>query len=187
MIDGVDRDDNFISLNDPVKKVVLWYEEVLRKIAEEYQVGQIDQLLEAVQPHRFIMTFKAEHFSAPRLDERLMELTEQGIFIPQMVLIDGLPFDKTIRESLIALKDLAQKRAVHVWFAVRTHRHEQPNQGGLPVPIQTVDDPFKVAIELHPEGNEIHVKALKGAEPKSDSPELLLDPSTMLIKSQEGS
>jgi hypothetical protein len=175
-----------ISLADPVKKVVLWYEEVLRKIAEEYRVGQIDELLEAVQPHRFIMTFKAEEFSAPRLDERLTELTEQGIFIPQMVLIDGLPFEKSIREMLISLKDLAQKRAVHIWFAVRTHRHEPPSQGGIPVPIQTVDDLFTVAIELHPERDEIHVKALKGVEATSDSPELLLDPSTMLIKSQEG-
>jgi hypothetical protein len=174
-----------ISLNDPVKKVALWYEEVLRKIAEEYNVGQIEQLLEAVQPHRFIMTFKVEGFSVPKLEERLTDLTEQGIFMPQMILIDGLPFDDTIRESLLPLKDLAQRQSVHVWFAVRTHRHEQLRQEGMPVPLQTVDDLFEVAVQLHPVGKEIHVKALKGGEHPSGSPELLLDPSTMLIKSQD--
>jgi hypothetical protein len=175
-----------ISLNDPVKKVALWYEEVLRKIATEYNVGQIEQLLEAVQPHRFIMTFKVEGFSVPKLEERLTDLTEQGIFMPQMILIDGLPFDETIREALLPLKDLAQRQSVHVWFTVRTHRHEPLSQEGMPVPLQTVNDLFEVAVELHPEGKEIHVKALKGGESASGSPELLLDPSTMLIKSQEG-
>jgi len=174
-----------ISLNDPVKKVVLWYEEVLRKTAEEYNVGQIEQLVEAVQPHRFIMTFKVEGFSAPKLEERLTDLTEQGIFLPQMILIDGLPFDASIRESLLLLKDLARRQAVHVWFAVRTHRREELNQEGIPGPLQTVADLFEVAVQLQPEGKEIHVKPLKGGETLSDSPELLLDPSTMLIKSQE--
>ena len=172
-----------ISLNDPVKKVVLWYEEVLRKIAEEYNVGQIEQLLEAVQPHRFIMTFKVEGFSAPKLEERLTDLTEQGIFVPQMILIDGLPFESSIRQSLLLLKDLAKRQAVHVWFAVRTHRHEQISQEGIPAALQPVADLFDVAVQLQPEGKEIHVKALKGGQTPSDTPELLLDPSTMLIKS----
>jgi hypothetical protein len=175
-----------ISLNDPVKKVVLWYEEVLRKIAEEYNVGQIEQLLEAVQPHRFIMTFKVEGFSAPKLEERLTDLTEQGIFLPEIILIDGLPFDASTRESLLLLKDLAQRQSVHVWFAVRTHRHEHTSREGIPVPLQPVADLFDIAVELQPHGNEIHVKALKGGQAPSDTPELLLDPSTMLIKSQEG-
>lgn len=174
-----------ISLNDPVKKVVLWYEEVLRKIAEEYNVGQTEQLLEAVQPHRFIMTFKVEGFSSPKLEERLTDLTEQGIFVPQMILIDGLPFDPSIRGSLLLLKELAQRQAVHVWFAVRTHRHEQINQEGIPTSLQSVANIFDVAVQLQPEGKEIHVKALKGGQLPSGSPGLLLDPSTMLIKSQE--
>jgi hypothetical protein len=174
-----------ISLDDPVKKVVLWYDEVLRKIAEEYRVGKVQQLQEAVQPHRFIMTFKVEGFSSPKLEERLTDLTEQGIFTPQMILIDGLPFDESIRESLLPLKDLARRQAAHVWFAVRTHRHEQVNPDGMPVPLQTVADLFDVAVQLQPEGKEIYVRALKGRQTPSGSPELLLDPSTMLIKSQE--
>lgn len=174
-----------ISLNDPVKKVVLWYEEVLRKIADEYNIGQMEKLLEAVQPHRFIMTFKVEGFSAPKLEERLTDLTEQGIFVPQMILLDGLPFNASIRESLLPLKQLARKQDVHVWFAVCTHRHDKISREGIPAPLQPVVDLFDVAVELQPGGKEIHIRALKVGQTPSQSPELILDPSTMLIKSQE--
>jgi hypothetical protein len=174
-----------ISLNDPVKKVVLWYEEVLRKIADEYNIGQIEKLLEAVQPHRFIMTFKVEGFSAPKLEERLTDLTEQGIFVPQMILLDGLPFNASIRESLLPLKQLAQKQDAHVWFAVCTHRHDKISHEGIPAPLQPVVDLFDVAVELQPGGKEIHIRALKVGQTPSQAPELILDPSTMLIKSQE--
>ena len=33
-----------ISLNDSVKKVCLWYEEVFRNIADQYNIRQIEQL-----------------------------------------------------------------------------------------------------------------------------------------------
>lgn len=69
-----------ISLNDPVKKVSLWYDEVFRHIAEKYRLTQLDQLWDVILPHRFIMTFKVEGFSVPKLEERLTDLIEQGIF-----------------------------------------------------------------------------------------------------------
>lgn len=176
-----------ISLNDPVKKVVLWYDEVLTKIAAEYRSGRIDQLLEAIQPHRFIMTFRVEGFSAAKLEERLTDLTEQGIFSPQLILIDGLPFDETVRESLISLKTMARKHAAHLWFAVRTHRHQQARPGDMPPDLLKVVDLFDVVIQLRPEGEEIYVTALKGGQSPVESPELLLDPSTMLIRVQDQS
>jgi len=174
-----------ISLDDPVKKVSLWYEEVVRNIANEYKVKQMDQLWEAILQHRFIMTFKVESFSVPKLQERLTDLTEQGIFFPQMILIDGLPFDETTRKSLADLKALAQRDAIPVWFAVQTHRHEKPGPDGMPPQLGPFADLFEVVIQLQPVEKEIHVKALKGGAGPSDPPALLLDPSTMLIKDRK--
>ncbi|MBW2020938.1 MAG: cytoplasmic protein [Deltaproteobacteria bacterium] len=171
-----------ISLDDPVKKVCLWYEEVFRNIAHQYNVKQTDQLWEAILPYRFIMTFKVEGFSVPKLEERLTDLTEQGIFLPHMILIDGLPFDETVRKPLSDLKTLAINHSMHVWFAVRIHRHERPGPDGMPAPLLQVADLFEVAIQLQPVGKEIHVRGLKGGTAPSDHPALLLDPSTMLIK-----
>jgi hypothetical protein len=171
-----------ISLDDSVKKVCLWYEEVFRNIADQYNISHIEQLWEAIVSHRLIMTFKVDSFSVPKLEERLTDLIEQDIFLPQVILIDGLPFDSDIRKSLTELKKLAESRFMHVWFTVRTHRQDKPALDGMPASLLHISDLFDVIIQLQPEGKEIHVKALKGGPAACDYPELLLDTSTMLVK-----
>jgi len=170
-----------ISLDDPVKKVSLWYKEVFRHLTKSYDVKKINQLWEALLPHRFIMTFKVEGFSVPKLEERLADLKEQNIFSPQIVFIDWLPFNETVRMPLSDFKDLAKNHSLHVWFAVRTRRHEKPGPDGMPAPLLDVADLFDVVIQLQPEGKEIHLKTLKGGPTDSARTALLLDPSTMLI------
>jgi hypothetical protein len=174
-----------VSLNDPVKKVCLWYEEIFRNIALQCNIDRINQLWETLLPHRFIMTFKVEGFTVPKLEERLSDLMEQNIFSPHIILIDGFPFEKSAQESLSDLKALAQKYALHVWFTVQTHRHEKPGPNGMPAPFWYVSDMFEVAIQLQPEGKEIHLKALKGGKGAPNHLSFLLDPSTMLIKNQD--
>jgi hypothetical protein len=174
-----------ISLEDPVNKVSLWYKEVFNLIAEQYKVDQINQLWESVLPHRFIMTFRVEGFSVPKLEERLTDLMEQNIFSPQMIIIDGLPFDESVHQPLSEFKGLVEKHQMHAWFTMRTHRHEEPGPEGKPLQLEQVSDLFEVAIQLLPEGKEIHVKAVKGGESFAEDLDLRLDPSTMLLKSRQ--
>ena len=54
------------------------------------------------------MTFKVEGFSVPKLEERLADLTEQNIFSPDMIVIDGFPFDDDVEASLKQLKAFAE-------------------------------------------------------------------------------
>jgi len=178
------RDQNVlhISLNDPVRKVSLWYEEVFRHIAAQYDDVQIRRLRESILTHRFIMTFQAGGFSVPVLQERLTEFAEQGIFIPRMVLIDGLPFDPSTHPMLLELKELAKSENFHVWLSVRTHRRKNAAKQDLPSQFLPVADLFEAAIALMPEGNAIHIMALKGGTRDSNQPSLLLDPASMLIK-----
>jgi len=143
-----------ISLNDPIQKVNLWYQEVFGNIANQYNVRQIQELWETLLPHRFIMTFKVESFSATKLEERLTDLTQQQIFTPQILIIDGLPFDSSVRASLMHLKSLAQKLSLNIWFAIRTHRHEAPGPDGLPTQLTTIADLFDLAIELQNISNQ---------------------------------
>ena len=173
-----------ISLTDPVNKVSLWYKEVFNLIAEQYQVHQINQLWESVLPHRFIMTFRVEGFSVPKLQERLADLTEQNIFTPQMIIVDGFPFDESVHESLSEFKAMVAEQGMHSWFTMRTHRHETPEADGTPLQLAPVSDLFEIAIQLLPVGKEIHVKALKGGDSFSRQLDLRLDPSTMLLTSQ---
>lgn len=171
-----------ISLNEPVKKIGLWYESALRNIAAEHHIQEIHKLWEAILPHRFIMSFRVEGFSVPILEERLTDLSEQGIFFPQMVLIDGLPFEENTDCCLKELKEFARAHALHVWFAVRTHRDDETGEDGIPQRFSTVADLFEVVVQLQPKGKQIHVKLLKGRVGVPDYRPLFLDPSTMLIK-----
>ena len=175
-----------ISLDDPVNKVNLWYREVLSRIAEQYNIQQTDQLIENILPHRFIMTFRVEGFSVPKLEERLTDITEQNIFSPQMIIIDGLPIDESIYEALSQLKTMAQKKSLYVWFTMRTHRDEAIGPDGIPTRLSNVADLFEVIVQLQPKGKEVHVNALKGDGAGSDRSSLLLDPAMMLIKDHTG-
>jgi hypothetical protein len=173
-----------ISLEDPVNKVSLWYQEVFNLIANQYKVDQINALWQSLLPHRFIMTFRVEGFSIPKLEERLLDLMEQNIFAPQMMIVDGFPFDESVHQSLMEFKTLTKNHQMPAWFTIRTHRHDDPGPGGIPIQLAKLSDLFEVAIHLLPVGKEVHVKSLKGAESFSEQLDLRLDPSTMLIKTK---
>ncbi len=177
------RDKNVlhISLNDPVQKVSLWYEEVFRNIAKAQHLQDINELWETILTHRFIMTFQVEGFSVPKLKERLTDLTAQGIFFPQMVIMDGLPFDNPT-DLLTDIKSLSVDYRLPIWFSIRTHQRETVAINGLPPQIAGVSDLFDIILQLQPEGKDVQVKALKGGRPESGQPALFLDPATLLIK-----
>ena len=173
------RDKNVlhISLNDPVDKITLWYEELFHHLTRRDAVEATGQLWDSILPHRFIMTFRIAGFSVPKLRERLADLAEQKIFHPNVVIIDGLRFNESIRECLTNLKTLAAEQSLHVWFSVHTHRHEEAP------PLLGLEDLFEVALQLQPEGTDIRIEPLKGPEHVvSDLSQLALDASSMLIK-----
>jgi hypothetical protein len=174
-----------ISLSDSVDKVGLRYRELFQNLMRHCNAQQVSELWQISLPYRFIMTFRVDSFSVPRLEERLTDITEQGIFQPRMTIIDGLNFDESVRQPLLDLKELAGKHSFHVWFSVNTHRHEEASPDEMPASISEAADLFDVALKLHPEGKEIHIRALKGLPHMSDHPPLFLDPSTMLIREKK--
>jgi len=179
------RDQNVlhISMHDPVDKITLWYEELFHLLTDRGEAEQGDLLLESLLPHRFIMTFRVAGFSVPKLRERLADLDGQNIFRPDMIIIDGLRFNESVRGCLEEIKALAEEQSLHVWFSVHTHRHEEPFSGAFPTPLEPVHDLFEVALHLQPEGTDIRIQPLKGPEPVvSGLSHLTLDASSMLVK-----
>jgi hypothetical protein len=172
-----------VSLNDAVSKVDVWYHELFHDIAnKKYESPEIRERWEQILAYRFIMTFKVEGFSAPKLEERLSDLMQQNIFKPHTVIIDGLKFDESGRGLLLELKEMARKYSMRIWFTVHTHRHELPQENGLPLSFLHVADLFDVLVQLAAKGPEVYIKALKGQSPDAKQEALLLDPATMLIK-----
>ena len=171
-----------VSLNDAVSKVDVWYRELFYDIAGKYDSAEIRDLREQALVYRFIMTIQVEGFSVAKFEERLTDLMQQNIFKPHTVIIDGLKFDDSGRGPLLELKEMAARYAMRIWFTVHTHRHEPPQQDGIPMSFRHVADLFDVLVELIAEGQQIDIKPLKGqsAEAKKDS--IRIDPTTMLIK-----
>jgi len=170
-----------VSMDDPVDKVSLWHKEVFGNMAAQYNLPHANQLWDSILTKRFIMTFRVEGFSVPKLEERLHDLTEQNIFNPQMIIIDGFPFESAAHEPLRQLKAFAVSNRLRIWFSVRTHRHEQLGATGMPPRLSKLDDLFGVILQLQPDGKKVHVKVSKGFRNADEYPELLLDPATMLI------
>lgn len=179
-----DKNVLHISLNDPVAKVSLWYDEVFRNIAVQYGIKNINRLWESILPHRFIMTFKASGFNVSHFEERLNDLTEQDIFLPQLVIIDGLNFDEPVQDIISDLKSLAANRNMFIWFTIQTHRHETTPAGELPVQLKDTSDLFDVIIQLQPVDKVVRLEVLKSSGSFKIDSDLFLDPSTMLVKNK---
>ena len=171
-----------ISLNDPVNKVSLWYQELFNHLASPYDPAAAQRVWESLLPHRFIMTFKIAGFDAAKLRERMTDLIAQKIFIPEILIIDGLAFDHGCQAALLELKALAAEHGLPVWFTVRTHRHEQPDEDGLPVQIADLAELFDCIIRLQPEGKQIRLQVLKGSTAQMPHMQLSLDPTSMLVQ-----
>jgi hypothetical protein len=174
-----------VSLHEAVSKVDVWYHELFQNIAGKHNANEIQEYWDKIQPYRFIMTFRVEGFSVPKLEERLTDLMQQNIFKPHTVIIDGLKFDESGRGLLLNLKELAGKYSMRIWFTVHTHRHEPPKENGLPLSFLHVADLFDVLVQLAAKRDEVYIKALKGQAATAKQDSLLLDPATMLIKNQE--
>ncbi|MCG6535458.1 MAG: AAA family ATPase [Syntrophales bacterium LBB04] len=171
-----------ISLEDPVNKVTLWYHELFHKVVGQLGVEKINDTWEGILPIRFIMTFKVEGFNLPKLKERLTDLIVQNIFLPQIIIIDGLKFDDVARETISNLKSLAEKHSLRLWFTVHARPNEEKGFDDIPPSLLPFMDLFDVVFKLQTEKGEICIKPMNG---KSNAVQpLYLDPATMLIKSE---
>ncbi len=144
----------------------------------------INETWESILPNRLIMTFKVEGFNVPKLKERLYDLVVQKIFLPQIIIIDGLVFNEKARETLTDLRTMAQKHALRLWFTVHAPRGRELPLNEMPECLLPVSDLFDVLFRLEPAGEDVRVAPLSGT-PALAKP-LFLDPATLLIRNQAG-
>jgi hypothetical protein len=186
-INAMFKDKNVlhVSMAEPVTKVSLWYEKLFQDLAWQHNFKNWERILGEILPHRFIMTFKIEGFTVPKLEERLTDLTAQGVFRPDIIVIDRFPFRGPAREPLQELKRFAGKEKLRTWFSVTTHRHEAPTAEGLPLALQNIDDLFEVILQLEPSCSDVVIKPFRGIADHVQKSTLSLDPATMLLKSAQ--
>jgi hypothetical protein len=178
-----DKNVLHISIQDPVDKISLWYKEMFLNLTQEHDVKQSRQLWESLLTKRFIMTFETESFDFSKLMTRIDELRNQDIFVPQLIILDGLSLDISMQSGLNRLKEYAVQNNFTIWFSVRTHRHQSDDPVTM---LQQLGGQsnflFDMIIQLLPHKDKIQVKRLPLTGEHNDRPPLLIDPSTMMIK-----
>jgi len=173
-----------ISIGETIDKTRAWYDDILRYILQEESVSKPHELIDMVQRHRMIMTFKESAFNRPRLEERLNDMIMQDIFKPNCLVIDGFDFESTDRGTLEEIKEMAETMSLQVWFSAVCHREDKRvSSMGIPAPCHEVDDLFDTVILLKPDGKKIRLDIIKhkGKAPETGV-DLDLDPTTMMIK-----
>jgi hypothetical protein len=171
-----------ISIQDPVDKVNLWYKELFLNLTQSCDSKESKQLWESLLTNRFIMTFETESFDFAKLFSRIDELRSQDIFVPQLIVIDGLSMDISMQKELNQLKEYSVKNNYTIWFSVRTHRHHSEDPVTMLQQLAGNKDLFNMIIQLLPLKEKIQVKRLPLSGENNDRPTLLIDPSTMMIK-----
>ncbi len=165
-------------------KIKIWYEELYRN----FKTAIIDEaLLKSIKENmvasRFIMSYMHHTFTPAKLEENIRSLRDQVQFVPTVVILDGLDFERVTRKQLEAIQKTAENYGTSVWFSCRIHRHiDIANDKGIPYPCHEFDDLFQAIILLEPQAHTISMVVLKhGDQYKPAHAALVLNPRTFLL------
>lgn len=173
-----------ISVGESIEKTKMWYDDIIQFILEDTVVDNPHDLIDMVQQHRLIMTFKESAFSRARLEERLNDLILQDIFKPNCIVVDGFDFESPNREVLEDIKDLMDSMNLQAWFSAVSHRDDDRiSPAGVPAPCHEIDDLFDTVVLLKPEPDHIQLDIIRhNGENAEEGEGLILDPATMMVK-----
>ncbi|MBF0451976.1 MAG: cytoplasmic protein [Candidatus Magnetomorum sp.] len=172
-----------VSMKDSIQKVCLWYDEVSKKIDRLIPDQNFPpDIWDTILAHRMIMTFGEDRFETSTFKERLSDLTEQGIFYPQLIIIDGLLINKQNRAIFEDLKSIAKEHSAFMWFSIQSHRHEVAQNHELPPSFIPIQDLFDAIFQVIPKADTIDIELSTKIPLEEPVPELILDPETMLIR-----
>ena len=172
-----------VSIGESIEKTRTWYDDILRHILQQHSVTKPHDLIDMVQRHRMIMTFKETTFTRSKLEERLNDLIMQDIFKPNCLVVDGFDFEHADRQNLEEIREMAEAMSLQIWFSAVSHRDDTRfSSAGVPAPCHELDDLFDTVILIKPEEKKIRLNIVKNrGEVVASDLGLVLDPSTMMI------
>ncbi len=171
-----------VSLEDTPEKVTSYYNVIFSDLVKALEIKDETEGRILLERNRMILAYLNKSFEINRLRKNLSNLKEQIDFIPDILIVDGLNFEKVDTETMEGFKKVAEEFDVEIWFSALSHRHiTEKNEKGIPYPCSRVDDFLSVIIQLDPGESGIFLKLIKDHdnEIKSDS-SIRLDPNTFL-------
>ncbi|MBI5015156.1 MAG: AAA family ATPase [Deltaproteobacteria bacterium] len=168
-----------VSVGETVSHVKAWYEEIFRDLAQGYDLEKAREVWEEAERNRLILTFRVQAFSVEKLEERLGDLVEQGIFHPRMILVDGLDLSNDLSPTLLSLSSFARDKGLKIWVAGRSHRAS----GQLADVVRPLSDVFQVVVGLEPKADTTALRIFKNPSGVEGGTAIALDPHTLLLVS----
>ncbi len=171
-----------VSLVDGPEKITSYYNVIFYDLVKALKMENEHEIRMLLQRNRMILAYLHKSFEIKRLKENLKNLVEKIDFVPDTLIVDGLDFEKSGRETFTGFKGIAEQFNVEIWFSALTHRHmTEINEKGIPYPCHALDDLFNIIIQLQPTQSGIVLQLLKDhdAEVRPDA-SVRLDPNTFL-------
>ncbi|MCF8054337.1 MAG: hypothetical protein K9K75_03855 [Deltaproteobacteria bacterium] len=164
------KDVLHVNIGEPIEKVDLWYKQMFNNSLTSGASLSLNEVWDSLLPHRFIMTFKIDGFSLPRLLERTKDLSVQRIFEPEVMVVDGLDLADLAKmeTDFSKIKDIGRKGHPQIWFSVTID-----GEAGINV------IPYDVVIRLQQEGDGVAIVPRKGFKSNMS---LKLNPVTMIME-----
>ncbi|MFC1840278.1 hypothetical protein ACFL1N_11900 [Thermodesulfobacteriota bacterium] len=171
-----------VSLEDTPEKVTSYYNVIFSDLIKALEVEDETDARMLLERNRMILAYLNNSFEINRLKDNLVNLRDQIDFIPDILIVDGLDFEKADKEIFEGFKEVAGEFNVEIWFSALSHRHiMEKNEKGIPYPCDRVDDLLSVIIQLDPRENGIFLKLIKDHDNDvQDGSSIRLDPNTFL-------
>jgi hypothetical protein len=177
-----------ISLADGPEKVTSYYNVIFYDFVKALGITSEQDVRILIEQNRMILAYLNRSFKIDRLRENLQNLVQHIGFRPRSLIVDGLDFEQTDRETLNGFKEVAGEFDAEVWFSAMAHRHvSRKNERGIPYPLHELDDLFDIILHLQPDPSGVHLNLLKDHEAYLDPPEgIKIDPNTFLALEDKG-
>jgi hypothetical protein len=171
-----------ISLEDTPEKITSYYNVIFCDLVKALGLDNEDEIRTLIERNKMILVYLNQSFQIGRLRKNLKNLIEKMEFVPDILIVDGLDFEKADRDLFEDLKKVAAEFQVEIWFSALCHRHiTEVNEKGIPYPCNQLDDLFSIIIQLQPTQSGISLKLLKDHESEvMPDASVMLDPNTFL-------
>jgi len=171
-----------VSIGQSLEKTKEWYEDLFQELSRNYRLEHVGEVHSEIAANRLIMTFNIGSFSPAKLEERLKDLIEQDIFVPQSLVIDGFSFEDAGEAQVRSLRELVHHRQLHAWLSGVRGSEQRVSAIGVPAPCDRFESLFDSILLLDPGANGLAMRTLKSdVAGKPDHPAIRLDPTTFLV------
>lgn len=171
-----------ISLEEGPGKVTSYYNVIYCDLVKALDLTDDYENRLLIERNRMILAYLNRSFEIERLRANLKNLAENLTFRPNLLIVDGVDFERAERPLFEGFKEIAGEFEVEIWFSALSHRHiTEVNERGIPYPCHQLDDLFSIIMQLQPGSSGIFLRLLKAhGKPTIPDTSIRLDPNTFL-------